>query len=292
MQAGGLSRADEGVEPRELLPRRLSPVAGDAVVAAPFVVAVAGRGARRLLDQALVEQPLQRRVQRARVQPRRGSGRAHVAQDGVTVAVAAREGQQDLELDFSQPGHYTCNRYTCVKAGRRVAAGGVTWGSIGAPPARPRRRRDGLTAAGDLYIVYRQYTITPVPILRVDLASPTPVYRQICDGLRLLLVAGTPAPGDRLPTVRQLATDLNVHHNTVAEAYRMLADEGWIDLRRGRGARVLKRRPPKDTADAGQARAEFLQRTRELTALAISRGVSRKALARDLGSLAGDVLED
>ncbi len=130
-----------------------------------------------------------------------------------------------------------------------------------------------------------------MPILRVDLASPTPVYRQICDGLRLLLVAGTPAPGDRMPTVRQLATDLNVHHNTVAEAYRMLADEGWIDLQRRRGAIVRKRRSPRDTADAEHARAEFLQRTRELTAQAISRGVSRKALARDLGTLANDVVE-
>jgi GntR family transcriptional regulator len=62
------------------------------------------------------------------------------------------------------------------------------------------------------------------PVLRIDLASPTPVYRQIVDSLRALLVGGAFAPGDRLPTVREIAIDLGVHHNTVAEAYRLLAD--------------------------------------------------------------------
>jgi len=74
-------------------------------------------------------------------------------------------------------------------------------------------------------------------VLRVDLASPTPVYRQIADGLRALLAHGAFKPGDRLPTVRQVAIDLAVHHNTVAQAYRVLAEEGWLDLRRHRGQR-------------------------------------------------------
>ena len=65
-----------------------------------------------------------------------------------------------------------------------------------------------------------------LPILRVDLAAPRPVYEQIVSGLRALLVAGEFAPGERLPTVRQLATVLGVHHNTVAESYRVLAEEG------------------------------------------------------------------
>jgi DNA-binding transcriptional regulator YhcF (GntR family) len=61
----------------------------------------------------------------------------------------------------------------------------------------------------------------------------------IADGLRALLVHGAFKTGDRLPTVRQLAIDLTVHHNTVAQAYRLLADEGWLDLRRHRGATWL-----------------------------------------------------
>jgi DNA-binding transcriptional regulator YhcF (GntR family) len=51
--------------------------------------------------------------------------------------------------------------------------------------------------------------------------------------LRALRVAGEFAPGERLPTVRRFATDLGVHHNTVAESRRVLAEEGCLDLRRG-----------------------------------------------------------
>lgn len=71
-----------------------------------------------------------------------------------------------------------------------------------------------------------------------------PAYRQIADGLRSVLLGGGLKIGDSLPPVRQLATDLGVHFNTVAEAYRTLAAEGWLDLRRGRGALVIERETP------------------------------------------------
>lgn len=45
-------------------------------------------------------------------------------------------------------------------------------------------------------------------------------------------------PGDALPSVRQLGRQLGVNLNTVAKAYRMLADEGWVELRQGSPARV------------------------------------------------------
>ena len=74
------------------------------------------------------------------------------------------------------------------------------------------------------------------------ISIPTfPAYRQIVDGMRILLVSGKLAPGSELPSVRRMAMDLGVHFNTVAEAYRTLAEEGWIDLRHGRGATVVKR---------------------------------------------------
>lgn len=82
------------------------------------------------------------------------------------------------------------------------------------------------------------------PILIIDLNSPVPAYRQITDGLRTALYGGALKPGDALPPVRQLAVDLGVHFNTVAEAYRQLAAEGWLDLRRGRGAVILERGTP------------------------------------------------
>jgi len=123
-------------------------------------------------------------------------------------------------------------------------------------------------------------------VLRIDLASPTPAYRQIADGLRALLVHGVFKPGDRLPTVRQLAIDLTVHHNTVAQAYRLLAEEGWLDLRRHRGATVIERRSQRASAASQQ---NFSQRLRELTARAVADGLDAKAIARQLDTLADEL---
>jgi GntR family transcriptional regulator len=112
--------------------------------------------------------------------------------------------------------------------------------------------------------------------LRIDLASAQPVYEQIVSGLRALLVSGEFEPGEQLPTVRQLAIDLGIHHNTVAEAYRALAGEGWLDLRRRRGAVVLDRRDPKATPEAKQ---DFRKHLEELIAKAITNGVPRSTIA-------------
>ena len=120
------------------------------------------------------------------------------------------------------------------------------------------------------------------PILRIDLASDRPVYEQIVNGLRALLVKGEFEPGQLLPTVRQLATDLGVHHNTVAQAYRVLASEGWLDLRRGHGATALDRRGPK--ADA-QARKRFVRHLEELAAKALADGVPRVMVVEQIAAL-------
>jgi GntR family transcriptional regulator len=122
-----------------------------------------------------------------------------------------------------------------------------------------------------------------IPILRIDLGSPTPVYRQIVDSLRALLVGGAFAPGERLPTVREMAIDLGVNHNTVAEAYRLLAEEGWLELKRYHGATVIARLARR----AKPARhEEFVRRLGELAARAIADGVDKKVVAKQLAALA------
>jgi DNA-binding transcriptional regulator YhcF (GntR family) len=116
-------------------------------------------------------------------------------------------------------------------------------------------------------------------MLRIDLASRTPVYEQIVSAIRAELVAGRYRPGDRLPTVRTLAIDLGVHHNTVAQAYRELATEGWLDLRRHRGAMVRDRERPRVRTDASES---FAKPLRELIARALAEGLPRSSLAREL----------
>jgi DNA-binding transcriptional regulator YhcF (GntR family) len=124
------------------------------------------------------------------------------------------------------------------------------------------------------------------PVIRIDLAAATPVYQQIVLALRAVLVSGAFEPGSRLPTVRELAVDLGVHHNTVAEAYRVLADEGWLELRRRHGARVLDRAHPRATAETRKA---FGKRLRELAAEAHAAGLSATAIAQSLRETAEEL---
>jgi len=117
-------------------------------------------------------------------------------------------------------------------------------------------------------------------LIHIDLSSEVPAYDQIAGEIRALLVSGVLRAGDALPPVRQLAIDLNVHHNTVAQAYRILADEGWLDLRRGRGARVVPRSAPPQTSKKG--RQNFSLHLRRLLAKAAAEGISADVLAHQL----------
>ena len=116
-------------------------------------------------------------------------------------------------------------------------------------------------------------------MLRIDLALRVPVYEQIANGLRTELVSGKFSPGAKLPPVRTLAIHLGVHHNTVAEAYRQLANEGWLELKRHHGAIVREReRPP-----AGPGTMErFTRPLRELVAKGLADGLSPSSLAREM----------
>ena len=121
------------------------------------------------------------------------------------------------------------------------------------------------------------------PVLRIDLAAPVPAYRQIASALRARLVAGAFAVGQPLPTVRRLAADLGVHRNTVAEAYRLLADEGWLALKRRHGAIVLDRSRPHPSPEA---RTSLMRRLRELTAEAHAAGLAPGIIAEAMRSVA------
>ncbi|CAM5652084.1 MULTISPECIES: GntR family transcriptional regulator [Streptomyces] len=81
------------------------------------------------------------------------------------------------------------------------------------------------------------------PAVRVDTTSQVPPYEQIRAQLAALIRTGRLAEGDRLPTVRQLATDLGLAPGTVARAYRELEAAHLIRTRRGAGTRVAELPP-------------------------------------------------
>ncbi len=121
--------------------------------------------------------------------------------------------------------------------------------------------------------------MTPPPSLSNDLAAHEPAVRQIASQIRAHIMAGALAPGDELPGVRRLSIDLGVHFNTVAEAYRQLAADGWIDVAHGRAARVCKR--PKQTAEPEIA-ARMSGRLATLLADMRAAGIPLKRIRREL----------
>ncbi len=77
-------------------------------------------------------------------------------------------------------------------------------------------------------------------LIKLDFRSGAPIYFQIVDQVKALIAAGALKDGDQLPTVRQLATDLQVNFNTVARAYRLLDEQGLISTQQGRGTYILR----------------------------------------------------
>ncbi|MCH7797260.1 MAG: GntR family transcriptional regulator [Planctomycetes bacterium] len=77
---------------------------------------------------------------------------------------------------------------------------------------------------------------------RISTGSTTPIYRQLIDQIRLVVLRGRLTPGDRLPSVRSLAQRLVINPNTVARAYGELARDGVIESQQGKGYFVATKR--------------------------------------------------
>jgi len=87
--------------------------------------------------------------------------------------------------------------------------------------------------------------------VKIDLRSHVPIYVQIAEGIRAAVAAGVYCPGDALPSLRALALDIQVNPNTVQKAYDVLAREGLIYSRKGRGLFVAEQ-----SAESAQSHAQ------------------------------------
>ena len=90
--------------------------------------------------------------------------------------------------------------------------------------------------------------------LQVSPTSGIPIYRQLLDQIRSQIASGRLPPDSFLPSVRQLAQQLQVNPMTVSKAYSLLERDGLVDLVRGQGMRVC---PPTPSSN-GKARKQVL----------------------------------
>ncbi len=72
-------------------------------------------------------------------------------------------------------------------------------------------------------------------MLSLNYRDSRPIYEQVKDELRKLVITGAIAPDDRLPSVRNLASSLAINPNTIQRAYEALENEGYVYTIAGRG---------------------------------------------------------
>ena len=107
-------------------------------------------------------------------------------------------------------------------------------------------------------------------MIQIDLTSRVPIYEQICTNIIRLASAGVLNPGDKLLPVRSLASELGINPNTVAKAYKLLENDGYIVSNVRRGSYVSDKLT-KDCAERAMVLDDFKQSTKRANLLSIDK---------------------
>ena len=116
----------------------------------------------------------------------------------------------------------------------------------------------------------------------LDLHTGVPVYRQLIDQVRAGIASGSLTAGDQLPTVRQLAVDLEINPNTVMRAYRELELGGLLETHQGTGTFISDKKPEKRAAERER---QLSQMTGEFAARAGAAGFTLEEVIERLQDL-------
>ncbi len=111
----------------------------------------------------------------------------------------------------------------------------------------------------------------------LDYRDARPIYAQIADGFREQITKGILEPGDRLPSVRELATELTINPNTIQRAYRELELQGWITSVGGKGSFVSGK-----PLGADPEKTVLLQEFDRISRQLIARGIPVEELKKRL----------
>ncbi len=125
-------------------------------------------------------------------------------------------------------------------------------------------------------------TLAATVLNDIDPRSPTPIYAQIADRIRLAVAAGELKAGESLPSVRALASRLRVNPATVVQAYRELERDKLVEMRQGAGTFVSEiANETKGRERAAAARRFVHQMLSEAARLGLSPTDLRDAMDRE-----------
>ena len=119
-------------------------------------------------------------------------------------------------------------------------------------------------------------------MLHLDYRDSRPIYEQVQDGLRKLMVAGVLQEGEKLPSVRALAGQLAINPNTIQRAYEALEREGYVYSIGGKCSFVA----PRKEVDTGR-RDELMKQLDTCVKELLFLGVSKEELLRHLETAEG-----
>ena len=115
-------------------------------------------------------------------------------------------------------------------------------------------------------------------MVHLDYRDARPIYTQITDCVRDQIIAGILTPGDKMPSVRDLATQLTINPNTIQRAYRELESQGWIVSVPGKGS-FVQGIPQIDPVQTQALLTEF----DKLAATLLAMGLSKEELIHRIG---------
>lgn len=110
-------------------------------------------------------------------------------------------------------------------------------------------------------------------MITLNYRDSRPIYEQIKDGLKRLIVSGAMVPDEKLPSVRAMATQLSINPNTIQRAYNELEGEGYIYSIPGKGSFASASIPASESR-----KKELQEKIRELAAELRYLGVSEAEL--------------
>lgn len=124
-------------------------------------------------------------------------------------------------------------------------------------------------------------------MIKIDLRSRTPIYEQIIDSIKELVVKEILSPGEKLPSVRELAKEMTLNPNTVQKSYQELERQGIICTVRGKGTFICEDVKIRDRSAKVEA---LMENIRKLIIEAMYLELSREELLERIGKIYDEIV--